>query len=150
MPTIYDPNTLDELIQRIQSLTEKSTGQWGKMTVKQMVRHCIANDEMNFGKLDLKQGFLGRLIGKPALKSFIRNKKDVQRNMGTLPELKITSEVTEDMQTLKSRWITSLQNYAKLDQQHTYVHSFFGKLNREQIGILAYKHMDHHLRQFGV
>jgi hypothetical protein len=31
-----------------------------------------------------------------------------------------------------------------------FVHDFFGKMTDEQIGIFAYKHADHHLRQFGV
>jgi len=30
-----------------------------------------------------------------------------------------------------------------------FIHDFFGKMTREEIGILAYKHLDHHLRQFG-
>jgi len=29
-------------------------------------------------------------------------------------------------------------------------HSFFGKLTPEEWSILMYKHLDHHLRQFGV
>lgn len=30
-----------------------------------------------------------------------------------------------------------------------FVHDFFGRMTLEQIGILVYKHCDHHLRQFG-
>ncbi len=29
-------------------------------------------------------------------------------------------------------------------------HSFFGKMTPEEWAILMYKHLDHHLRQFGV
>jgi hypothetical protein len=29
-------------------------------------------------------------------------------------------------------------------------HSFFGRLTPEQWAILTFKHLDHHLRQFGV
>ncbi|WP_448634870.1 DUF1569 domain-containing protein [Pedobacter panaciterrae] len=31
-----------------------------------------------------------------------------------------------------------------------FIHDFFGKMTREQIGIFVYKHSDHHLRQFNV
>jgi hypothetical protein len=30
-----------------------------------------------------------------------------------------------------------------------FIHDFFGRMTREQVGQLAYKHTDHHLRPFG-
>jgi len=150
MKTIYDKQVQEDLINRINRLGENSQRQWGKMTVRQMIKHCLAWDEMSFGKMNLKQVFIGRLFGKMALKSFLKDNKPVRRNMGTLPELKITKEIKEDLNTLKERWTTSIQKYTTLKDNHEYIHSFFGKLNKEQIGVLAYKHADHHLRQFGV
>lgn len=41
-----------------------------------------------------------------------------------------------------NRWVPGVDNPA-------YLHDFFGKMTREQIGIFAFKLMDHHLRQFG-
>jgi hypothetical protein len=32
----------------------------------------------------------------------------------------------------------------------SFFHTFFGKMTKEQVGQLVYKHADHHLRQFGV
>ena len=150
MKTIYDKTTRDELISRINSLNENSNRLWGKMTVRQMIRHCLMNDEMNMGKMNLKQVFIGRLFGKMALKSFLRDEKPIKKNMGTLPELKITEDVKEDLQTLKEQWVASLQKYTDLENNHEYIHSFFGKINKEQVGLMAYKHISHHLRQFGV
>ena len=150
MKTIYDKQTQEELIKRINWLNEDNKRLWGKMTVRQMVKHCLVWDEMNFGKMNLKQIFIGRLFGKMALKSFLKEDSPVKRNLGTLPELKITEDIKEDLQSLKEQWIASIQKYADLGDNHGYIHSFFGKMNRAQIGLMAYKHTDHHLRQFGV
>lgn len=150
MQTIYDKHTREELIKRINLLNEKSERLWGKMTVRQMIEHCLLNDEMNFGKMNLKQVFIGRLFGNMALKSFLKDDKPIKHNVGTLPELKITENIKEDLQSLKEQWVESIQKYADLDENHEYIHSFFGKINREQTGLMAYKHIDHHLRQFGV
>lgn len=149
MKTIYDKQTQEELIKRINLLNEYNKRLWGKMTVRQMVKHCLVWDEMNFGKMNLKQIFIGRLFGKMALKSFLKEDSPVKRNLGTLPELKITEDIKEDLQSLKEQWIASIQKYADLGDNHEYIHSFFGKMNRAQIGLMAYKHTDHHLRQFG-
>lgn len=150
MKTIYDKTTRDELISRIDLLNENSNRLWGKIAVRQMIMHCLVGDEMNMGKMNLKQVFIGRLFGKMALKSFLKDEKPIKKNIGTLPELKITEDVKEDLQTLKEQWVTSIQKFADLDDNHEYIHSFFGKMNREQVGLMAYKHTDHHLRQFGV
>ncbi|HVM89905.1 MAG TPA: DUF1569 domain-containing protein [Puia sp.] len=150
MKTIYDKQTQEELIERINLLDENSQRQWGKMTVRQMLKHCLAWDEMSLGKMSLTQVFIGKLFGKVALKNFLKDDKPVKRNMGTLPELKITEDIKEDLNTLKEQWTISTKKYTDLKDNHEYIHSFFGKLNKEQIGILAYKHADHHLRQFAV
>lgn len=149
MQTIYNKHTQEELIKRINLLTENHKPQWGKLNVFQMIEHCIKWDEMAFGKLNLKQVFIGRLFGKLALKSMIKDEKPIGRNIGTLPELK-TSVVSSSLEPLKKKWGTSVLNYNSLTANHRFVHSFFGTLNKEQTGLLAYKHIDHHLRQFNV
>lgn len=150
MKRIYDKQIQEELFGRINSLNENSKRLWGRMTVRQMVKHCLLWNEMSFGKMNLKQVFIGRLFGKMALQSFIKDEKPIRHNIGTLPELKITEDVKEDLLSLKEQWVSSIQRYASLGNNHVSMHSFFGKMEREQIGLLAYKHTDHHLRQFGV
>ena len=149
LKTIFDVPSRERLIDRICSLNPNSNALWGKMNVSQMVKHCTIWDEMALGKTILKQAFIGRLFGKMALKSMIKDDKPFQRNIGSLPEL-IVTEQSDDLELLKKQWITSLEEYSHLNDDHVFVHSFFGKLNKKQTGLLAYKHTDHHLRQFGV
>ena len=64
MKTLFDKTTRDELINRINTINENSTAQWGKMNVYQMLKHCTLWQEMILGKKKYKQPFIGRLFGK--------------------------------------------------------------------------------------
>jgi hypothetical protein len=147
MKTIFDKTTRDELINRINSLNENNTAQWGKMNFFQMLKHCTLWDEMALGKKKYKQSFLGRLFGKIALKDFIKDETPFKRNVPTVREFKI-KETSGDMENQRKNWLSLIEDYAQFSN-FDFTHPFFGKMNKEQIGYLAYKHTDHHLRQFG-
>ena len=146
MKTVFDETTRDELITRINTLNENSTAQWGKMNIYQMLKHCTLYEEMVLGKNKYKRAFLGRLFGKMALKELIGDESPVRRNLPTLPELKIT-ENNGDIVSERKKWIALIEEYAHFSNTD-FIHSFLGKMTKEQIGYLDYKHTDHHLRQF--
>lgn len=146
MKTIFEATTRDEIIHRIESLGPGSIAQWGKMNLYQMLRHCIIWDEMVEGKQKFKQVFLGKLFGKAILKKVSKNDAHLQKNTPTLPSLKITG--SGDVEPEKKNWIEHIKNYAHFSNEE-FVHPFFGKMTHEQIGLIVYKHADHHLRQFG-
>lgn len=147
MKTIFDKTIGDELIARINTLTENSTPQWGKMTVQQMVKHCILSEDMISGKIKCKRIFLGRLIGRMVLKSAMKEERLMMRNAISSPELVVTKN-GGDMAADKAKWIALIEEHEHYTVPPGYVHPFFGVMTKEQIGILAYKHIDHHLRQF--
>ena len=150
MRTIFHKATREELITRINLLNENSTAQWGKMNIYQMLRHCTLYDEWTLGKHnpEYKQFLIGRLFGKIALRDFIGNEKPVKRNVGTLNNLKVTQS-SGDVSLEKTKWIALIEDFENFSNPG-FIHTFFGKLTKEQIGYLEYKHIDHHLRQFGV
>lgn len=147
MKTIFDKVTRDGLIDRINSLSENNTAQWGKMNVFQMLKHCTKWEEMALGKVLYKQVFLGKLFGKMGLKDFLSNEDPFKKNVPTMPEFKI-KELHGNVAGQKQQWIALMQQYETASNENI-VHPFFGKLTKEQWGQLAYKHTDHHLRQFG-
>jgi hypothetical protein len=144
MKSVFDKTTRDELISRIESLNENSTAQWGKMNLYQMLKHCILWEEMLLGKKQYRQSFLGRLFGKIALKNMLKD-EPMKPNLPTVPSFKTSG--TGDIAAAKAEWIDLL---TKHEQQKSagFVHPFFGQLTPEQAGSMAYKHIDHHLRQF--
>ena len=146
MNTIFDKTTRNELITRIKALDENSTAQWGKMNLYQMVKHCVLWEEMMSSKLQCKRMLLGRFIGRMALKSALKDDSPMMRNAITSPEL-IVKEYSGDIASEKKKWISHIEDYAHFS--HTdFIHPFFGKMTKEQIGYHAFKHTDHHLRQF--
>lgn len=148
MKTVFDTSTRDELLSRINSLTTDATAQWGKMTVYQMLSHCTRWDDMMVGKIQVKRMFLGRLVGKMALKNVLKTDKPLGKNSPTAPEL-LSTEKGGDMTWQKAEWRKRINDYIHFDKSN-FVHPFFGTMTKEQVGQLVYKHHDHHLRQFGV
>ncbi|MES2276508.1 MAG: DUF1569 domain-containing protein [Bacteroidota bacterium] len=144
MKTIFDKPTRDELITRINTLNEHSKAQWGKMTVYQMLRHCSMWEEMCLGRQLYRQSFLGHLVGKFALKDMLKD-EPIKRNLPTVPGFKITD--SGDVSAEKAKWIDLIRQHDDRVAQG-FVHPFFGKLTPDQAGQMAYKHIDHHLRQF--
>ncbi|MBS1526173.1 MAG: DUF1569 domain-containing protein [Bacteroidetes bacterium] len=146
MKTVFDKTTRDELIGRINTLDDNSKAQWGKMNVYQMIQHCKLYEEMAMGKTRYKRAFIGRLFGRMALKRVLKDDAPLAHSTPTLPELRI-NEVTGDISDEKAKWISLVAEYGHFTN-NDFVHPFFGRMTKEQIGQMAYKHTDHHLRQF--
>jgi len=146
MKTVFDKTTREELIDRINTLTENSTAQWGKMNIYQMLKHCTLWDEWILSKKKNKQSFIGRLFGKMALKNVLKDEMPLKRNTPTFPEFTI-KEKNGNIEAERNKWAELINEYAHFSNDD-FVHNFFGKLTNEQIGNLVYKHADHHLRQF--
>ena len=149
MKTIFDKTTREELISRISILTENNTAQWGKMNIYQMLKHCTIWDEWILGKNQPKykqQQLLGLIFGKMALRKVMKDEKPLDRNTPTGSYFKI-KEKNGNVETEKAKWINLIRDYESYSNPE-FIHDFFGKMTKEQIGILAYKHTDHHLRQF--
>lgn len=145
MKTIFDETTTDELISRISMLNENSKAQWGKMTVYQMLKHCTLWEEMISGDKKYKRMFLGHLLGKMALKNLLKDDRPMGHNAPSVPGFVITGP--GDALSEKKKWIDLVKEHARFSN-NDFIHPFFGKMTKEQIGFLAYKHTDHHLRQF--
>jgi len=146
MKTVFDKTTRDELIGRIDTLNENSKNKWGKMNVYQVLKHCTLWDEWMQRNKSNNQAFIGRLFGKMALKKILKDESPLARNTPTLREL-IVKEINGDVASEKTKWIALINEYAHFSNPN-FVHTFFGKITKEQAGQLAYKHADHHLRQF--
>jgi hypothetical protein len=145
MKTSFDQATRNDLIARIKRLNDTSVAQWGKMNVYQMAKHCRLWEEMIAGKTLYKRGFIGRVVGRMVLKGMLKTEKPLPRNTPSLKELIITENGS--MEEERKKWIALLEGQEHFSNPG-FVHPFFGKMTEEEIGILDYRHTDHHLRQF--
>ena len=150
MKTIFDNKIREELIERIKQINKSNRPEWGKMNVSQMLRHNTYWNGWILGKDShtYRQAFLGKVFGKIALKKMIKDEKPFDKNIPTSDQFKV-KETTADLESEKSVWISLIKEYKNYDNPN-FVHDFFGKMTKEEIGILVYKHTDHHLRQFGI
>lgn len=149
MKNIFNQTDTVEILNRIDKLSPNSRPQWGKMDVAQMLAHCSAFQDIAMGNTFPPRGWLGVLIGT-FVKSIFFNDKPPARNMSTIPTILIEEEkeFETEKEKLKQKIITFQNNGPEKCTSHP--HSFFGKLTPEQWGKGVYKHLDHHLNQFGV
>lgn len=114
-----------------------------------MVRHCARWDEWMLGLRNptYKHAFIGKLFGRIGLHRTVKDGKPLDRNVPTSNWLKI-KETDGNFEEAKKEWISLVSAYAHYSNPG-FIHDFFGKMTQDEIGILAYKHTDHHLRQFG-
>ena len=138
-----------EFAARLENLRPDSKAIWGKMTVKQMVAHGQQPLKVALGDLKLKRGLMGFLFGKMAKKNLLKP-EPFSKNSPTDPNFVIKNQ--PDFETEKAAFLKIMARFADADKEKIaeMAHPFFGKMNAEEWQILQWKHVDHHLRQFGV
>lgn len=148
--TIFTEPIREELINRITLLNDNSNARWGKMNVFQMVKHNTYWNGWILGEDNhkYKQAFMGKIFGGIGLRKMIKDENPFDKNIPTSSQFKVR-EMDGDLEVEKLKWISLMKAYENYDNPD-FIHDFFGKMTRAQIGILVFKHSDHHLRQFGV
>jgi len=150
MKNIFKPEVTAEIINRINKLTEDTKPQWGKMSVDQMLAHCCVSYEYVYEDIHPKPGTVKGFLLKMFVKKIVVNEKPYSRNSRTAPEFIMKGD--KEFAAEKKRLIdyiskTQKQGEAYFDGKES--HSF-GKLNKDEWSNMFYKHLDHHLNQFGV
>lgn len=147
MENIFDKDTFDRIKFRIGQLSEETQSHWGKMTVGQMMHHCQGPLNIILQKKDygVKPNWLINLLFKKQM----YNDKLWKKNMPTLKAFR--ENEPRDLNQERLLLIELLDELgAQRDREDWHDHPSFGKLSKEQWGKMQYKHLDHHLRQFGV
>jgi hypothetical protein len=149
MNSIYDKASNEAIIARINKLTSESKAVWGKMSAGQMLKHCTIASNVAFGKMDVKVNFLMKLLGK-MLKKKVFYGGDMKKNSPTAKEFIVTDSV--DFEKAKSEFIGNFRRFAEEGKSSIIVmdHPFWGKMTYEDWDALMWKHINHHLEQFGV
>lgn len=150
MKNLFEATTADEVKARTGRLSHDSERQWGKMNAAQAAAHLAASMEMAVGDRLPQQMLLGRVIGGFVKPMVLGNDDPMRRNSPTMPGLVVSDE--RNLETERARLCALIDRFTAGGPQGctTHPHSFFGRLNPQEWAILMYKHLDHHLRQFGV
>lgn len=148
MKSLFDEAGRSDIVGRLTALEAGSIRQWGKMSCAQMLCHCAAPLECGTGDRPSRQSFLGMII-TPLIRGSVLGEKPFKRNSPTDPTFVVSDE--RDFAAERARLLGLVQRFADAGPTAAskQTHPFFGKLSGDQWGVLMYKHLDHHLRQFG-
>ena len=149
MQSLFDADTYNSIIERMNKLTPTTERQWGKMNVAQMLAHCKEAFKVPLNERPMPRMLLGILLGW-AFKSKLYNEVPWKKNLPTAPNFIIKDE--RDFNKEKQELVEMVhQFYTKgAGVVGKFPHPMFGTLTPAQWGKSMYKHLDHHLQQFAV
>jgi len=147
--SLIDPRDNQQFLERIGELHTGSRALWGKMSVNQMLLHCLLPLELAAGERDMMVNRFLAFFGPISKRLFLKN-PSFGKNLPTAPELVISFQPDFDItrQTLSAK----VQHFGRqgISAYSTKPHPIFGAMTPTEWNQLQTKHLDHHLRQFGV
>jgi len=150
MKTVRNESNRVRLIERLIELTGAEKPLWGKMTVDQMISHLVQAGDLPFaGTLPDKSTIVSRTFIKPLILYVLPMPKEVKTSAEMDQQAKGRSpgEFEADRRLL----VDSISKLGTLSVDHECLyHPMFGKMSAKEWGLIAHKHIDHHLKQFGV
>jgi len=150
LPNIFDQQIADGVILRINKLTPNTQRQWGKMNVSQMMAHCNVPYEMVYENKYSEPNALMVWILTWLVKNTVVSEKPYAKNSKTAPAFLIKGD--KDFEVEKKRLVDYIIRTQQLGENHfngRKSHSF-GQLTITEWNNMFYKHLNHHLNQFGV
>ena len=153
MKNLFEPTLVEDVKRRIMRLHPESERRWGKMLLAVVLAHCTSGLQMAMGTINPKRApFPANVIGRLIKPLVFGDDKPIRRNSPSSPELFTADSIQCEFERERMQLIKAIDSFvstgAACCSQHP--HPFFGPLNPQQWAILMYKHVDHHLRQFGV
>ena len=150
LPNIFQKNVSNQVIERINQLKPNTQPNWGKMSVAQMLAHCNVTYEMVFEDKHPRPNFFMKFILKSFIKKVVVSETPYKHNSGTAPAFLIKE--TKDFEAEKTRLIGHISKTQELGEVNfdNKESPSFGILNTTEWNNMFYKHLDHHLTQFGV
>ena len=143
---LFDPQVKKEIMDRINKLSPDSKSQWGKMNVAQMLSHCQMPMGIALGSHHIKGHWLMKLI-LPLFKKTLYDEKPYKHGLPTDKSFIMTGK-SKDFDSEKNQLFDKLNHFTDANMVND-KHPVFGKLTKGQWSKATWKHLDHHLRQFG-
>lgn len=148
---IFNKEISEEVIERIELLTSETQPAWGKMNVSQMLAHLSVMYEMVYTPEKFpKPNFLVKFILKLLAKNQVVGPEPYPKNGKTAPAFIISDN--RDFETERTKLINFIRKTQELgtNEFNGKESLSFGPLTDKEWNTLFYKHIDHHLTQFGV
>ena len=147
MKSLFNAVERNEIIERIAAINVNSERQWGKMTAAQMLAHCQAPIKVGIGELKLSSNLIFMILG-PIIKKKLTKEEPFEKHLPTHKAFIINYDPA--LETEKQKLIELVNKFNDKKDELAIKHPIFGKMSTAQWDALNWKHLDHHLRQFGV
>ncbi|MBI3133344.1 MAG: DUF1569 domain-containing protein [Bacteroidetes bacterium] len=149
LPNIFTTEVSEQVVNRINTLKADTRSLWGKMSVDQMLAHCSVSYEMAFENKHPKPGAFARFMLKLFVKKIVVNEKPYGKSSRTAPAFLIADY--RNFEAEKTKLVNYIRKTAEAGEKHFDGKESlsFGALTKTEWNNLFYKHIDHHLKQFG-
>ncbi|GJM60275.1 MULTISPECIES: DinB family protein [Persicobacter] len=146
---LYEAVVFEEIRERIHQVKADTIPLWGKMNAAQMLAHTAEVQEVTNGKPLNNTPFLVKLFSG-FIKKMVINDTPYPHNTKTHPQYVQKGE--KNFEKEKERLLMAISEFYNTPEQiaKEKKHPIFGAMSLEEKGWGMYKHLDHHLRQFGV
>lgn len=146
MQSVWDAAVRKELLDRFALVKHDQKPRWGKMNAGQMVAHCTDPMRAAMGELKATEKWTPFRIG--ILRYLVIYQLPWPKGAPTAPEF--IHEGNEDLERNRKQLGEALERFAAYRSKGLRAHAAFGKLSEKDWGCLTWRHLNHHLKQFGV
>jgi hypothetical protein len=147
MNSLWHEPDRTSLLERVRCLTPSHKARWGRMTPERMIVHLADAFRMALGELHVKPHW--HPVRYPPFRQLMIYWVPMPKNVPTAPEL--VSRDPRDLGTEVADLEAMIGRFAGTAGSHAWAdHPLFGPLTSRDWGVLMYRHIDHHFRQFGI
>jgi hypothetical protein len=147
MESFFNLSTYEQLRERLQGIEPMSNALWGKMNAPQMFQHCQYPIQTALGKE--KKPMKPNWLVKVLFKKMMYSPRPFKKNIPAPKKFRIVEQYDFSSEKEKlDQWMQEL--WYDRDNKNRREHPVFGHFTKDEWGILQWKHLDHHFRQFGV
>ena len=144
---MWDENAVRGILERLNKLTPQHKPLWGRLNAGQMQVHVRHQIECALGRLDLKP--IKGIFNYQPMPYLIIHWLPWPKGTPTAPEL--VDPPTGDWEKERAALLDAIRELVALGGEGDYAkHPMFGKLKAKEWGVLVWRHLDHHFRQFGI
>ena len=144
--TLFSPRNRESILTRVSALTPESPRLWGSLTVGRAVVHMA--DQLRMALGEIKASAPSGPLRFPALRYFAIHVMPWPRGRIKSPGDAFKTapgELAADVGQLKAL----IERFGSLSPDAQWPpHAMFGQLSGRDWGVLAYRHLNHHLTQF--
>lgn len=147
--TLHDARTRAATLERFKGIPADRVPLWGTMTAPKMVVHCTDALRMATGELPIRVLPIGKVLGATGIGTVLARYMPIPKGSRTHPKLLARAPVAFGDEV--AQFAMALEAFADKSKVSRWPpHPLFGLISPATWGVQAWRHLDHHLRQFGV